>query len=378
MRIVHVAEWNELTGGAYTVVNNLVHCSLKINPDLDIHIVSYSKANNTIFMDGYTIHLVKSKFFITSKYWYSHRVLKKKILELKPDIVHLHFTYPPYSLLTNLTFPVVTTTHGLSSVSMKQKGSYALKHYLKLNFLLEPYFEKKALNKSKSIIAVSNWIKNEVESIIGPANKIIYIPNGINLSKSSVKINVSDRASSIVHPSIFYVGRLIKFKGVDILIDALYEVKKQIPEIHLYIAGAGCQLKRLERKSEILDLTENITFLGYLSEAEKEYFFSESDIFVIPSRYETFGIVVLEALARGTPVIASNVGGIPDILGYGEYGILFNPEDVQDLTKSIVSLLSNSKLQKELSEKGIRRVQEYLWDDIAKETLDLYSSLVNQ
>lgn len=373
MKIVHVAEWNELSGGAYTVVNNLVRCTSKIDSNIEIHIVSFADTNEILYMDGYTVHLVKGTFFPTSSFWYSHNVLKGKIMDINPDLVHLHFAYPPYSLLTKLPFPVVITTHGLSSI--KVKGSHAFRSYLSLSTYLNPLFEKKGLIEADSIIAVSKWIKKKVELIIGPNTKTVYIPNGVDISTFK-HVDVEAESALTIHPSIFFVGRLIKFKGVDILINSLYYVKKDFPQVHLYVAGDGPQLPQLKGLVSHLNLETNITFLGYLSEIDKQMFLHESDIFVIPSRYETFGIVVLEALKAGTPIVASKVGGIPDILGDGDYGILFNPEDVQDLARCITSLLSDSELQKELSEKGLNRVLDYSWDDIAKDTLDLYSSLV--
>lgn len=365
-----------MSGGAYTVVTHLIASSLSINPNIKIDIVSFGEEDKTIIMDGYTVHLVKSKFFPTSKFWYSHVSLKNKIIEINPDVVHLHFTYPPYSLLTTLPFPIVITAHGLTTTLLKLGLSYPKKNYF--SFMLETFYEKKALNKANSIIAVSEWIKTEIIDIIGPNFKVVYIPNGINATFDEINNMPNNLSCHVSHPIIFYAGRLIKIKNVSMLIKSLYDVKKKMPSIHLCIAGDGPQLTNLQKLVDKLDLCDNVHFLGFLPNDELKKFMLASDVFVLPSKIENCPCVILEALEAGTPVIASNVGGIPDILGYGEYGILFNPEDVQDLTKSIVSLLSDSKLQKELSEKGIRRVQEYLWDDIAKETLDLYSSLVNQ
>ncbi|AFV22942.1 glycosyl transferase, group 1 [Methanolobus psychrophilus R15] len=373
MRIVHVAEWNELSGGAYTVVNNLISNSLKINSAIDFHVVSFADTNEILHMQGYTVHLVKKVSFPTSGYWYSYKSIQNKIIEINPDIVHLHFTYPPYSPLAKMPFPIVITTHGLASIKVKR--SHAIRAYLNLSFFLNPFFEKEALKNADSIIAVSKWIKNEVELAIGPNPKIIYLPNGINFSALQEGGSKFENPS-VSHPSLFFIGRLIKFKGVDLLISSLYYVKKQVPDIHLYVAGQGPQASNLKKLAQKLGLESNITFLGFLSEHDKQVFLHECDVFVIPSRYETFGIVVLEALEAGIPVVASNVGGIPDILEYGKYGILFNQEDVQDMARCILLLLSNTSMKKELSEKGMKRVLDYSWEIICKQTLDLYSSLL--
>ena len=369
MKIVHVAEWSAKSGGGFTAASNLVKSLQKISPEIDIHIVSFSDKNAVVNENGYTLHLIKLKTFPTSQYWYLPKILNAKILEISPDFIHLHFTYPPYSFITHLNIPVIITVHGLNSVRVK--GSYPKSDYLNFKFILYPYFEKKALINATKIITVSQWAKEKSDRIIGVNSKTTYIPNGIVYDRYC---NIQYKPIS--HPSIFFVGRLVKFKGVDILIKSLQIVTEVYPNIHLYIAGNGPQGRKLKSLATKLNVHNEITFLNFLSEDEKLKMFKSADIFAVPSRIETFGIVVLEALASGIPVVASNVGGIPQILGNGKYGVLAKAGDPEDFAKKIITLIKNKSLRNELSEKGKQRVKDYSWDDIASKTIELYSSIL--
>ncbi|KKG11799.1 glycosyl transferase family 1 [Methanosarcina mazei] len=369
MKIVHVAEWSAKSGGGFTAASNLVNSLLKINPKMDIHIVSFGDKNAVMTENGYTLHFIKLKLFPTSQYWYLPKILNAKILEISPDLVHLHFTYPPYSFITQLTIPVVITVHGLNS--MRVKGSYPKSDYLNFRFILYPYFEKKALQRASRIINVSQWTKEKSDSVIGVNSKTVYIPNGIVYEKYS---NIKPR--DLNHPSIFFAGRLVKLKNVDILIKALSIIKETNPDAHLYIAGSGPQYQKLGSLSVEFNVDKNITFLNFISEDEMLKMYASVDIFALPSKFENCPMVLLEALAVGTPVVASNVGGIPQILDNGKYGLLAESGNVEDFAQKIITLIKNKSLRNELSEKGKQRVKEYSWDDIASKTIELYSSIL--
>jgi len=368
MRIVHVAEWSAKSGGGFTAASNLINSISNINPRIEIHIVSFSDKNETIYKKGFTVHLLRLQKFPTSEYWYLHRILNEKILEISPDLVHLHLIHPPYSFITQLNIPLVVTVHGLNS--MKVKGSYPKSDYLNFRFFLYPHFEKKALRRATKIINVSNWTKQKSDSLIGPNSKTTYIPNGIAFEKySSIKLK------DIKHPSIFFAGRLVKLKNVDLLIKSLSIIKGINPNIHLYVAGDGPQYEKLRLLSVELNVDKNITFLNFISEDEMLEMYASADIFVLPSKFENCPMVLLEAIASGIPVVASNVGGIPQILDNGKYGLLAEPESPEDFAQKIITLIKNPGLRDELSIKGKQRAKEYSWDEIAAKTIELYSSI---
>lgn len=369
MKVALVCEW-EGTGGIQTVIRDFINTLIKMKYSIDIHIVSFGDNNEIIYENGYVIHFIKRLNSPISRYWQLPELLKNKVLEIDPDLIHLHLQYPPYSSLTQLPIPVITTIHGLSNVFNKSVSPLII--YLNFSFILTPYFEKKLLHSATKIIAVSSFMKNNVDSIIGKNSKTIFIPNGIDPQKY-VNRKVSKQKGN---PSLFCAGRLIKIKGIDILLKSLPAVKIHYPDVRLYIAGDGPQYNKLKILSAKLGLDENIAFLGFLNNKEMIQFFASTDIFVMPSRFENAPITLIEALASGIPIVASDVGGIPEILCDGKYGILVEPENPIELARNILELTDNLELRTKMSEIGKERAQEYTWDLIVKKTIELYQSVI--
>lgn len=194
------------------------------------------------------------------------------------------------------------------------------------------------------------------------------IPNGINTHE----YESIERIGDLNHPSLFFIGRLVKQKGVHVLIKSLSIVQKSIENIHLYIAGSGPQYKKLNILVEKLNLRDNVTFLGYIKGKEKISYYQSIDICVIPSSFESFSFVTLEAMAAGKPVVASNVGGIPYLVDDGETGFLFEPGNHQELAKKIIRLLESKKLCEEMGKLAKKKAELFSWSFITDETIKLY------
>ncbi|KKG15983.1 hypothetical protein EO98_04575 [Methanosarcina sp. 2.H.T.1A.6] len=308
-----------------------------------------------------------------SKYFYLPQQIKKKIDEIKPDIVHIHGTHPPYSLLPFIlkkNYKVVITLHGIVAIDSKNsiKGRLFLKNYL------YGFLEKTAIRKADRLIAVSPAIKNIVEKKGANPSKISVIPNGINISEHE---NIK-KLRNLNHPSLFFIGRLVKQKGVDILIKSLPIIQESIQNIHLYIAGSGPQYKKLNILIEKLNLQNNVTFLGYIKGEEKISYYESIDICVIPSSFESFSFTTLEAMASGKPVVASNVGGIPYLVDDGDTGFLFEFGDYCELAKKIIELLENKKLSEEMGKLAKKKAERFSWSSITDETVKLYEKTLRE
>lgn len=305
--------------------------------------------------------------FPFSEYIRLPQEIKKKIDEIKPDIVHIHGTHPPYSLLPlflKKEYKTIITLHGIVAIDSKNsiKGRLLLKNYF------YSFLEKSAIRKVDRLIAVSPAIKSIVEKKGANPSKISVIPNGINIHEyESVK-----KVENLNHPSLFFIGRLVKQKGVDILIKSLPIVLESVENIHLYIAGSGPQYKKLNSLVDKLNLRSNITFLGYIKGEEKISYYESIDICVIPSSFESFSFVTLEAMASGKPVVASNVGGIPYLVDDGETGFLFESGNYQELAKKIIRLLESEELCDKMGKLAKKKAEIFSWSYVTDETVKLY------
>jgi glycosyltransferase involved in cell wall biosynthesis len=172
------------------------------------------------------------------------------------------------------------------------------------------------------------------------------------------------------YPLIVYAGRLVPEKGVDTLIAAFSRTLKQFPEACLVIAGEGVERDRLLSQIEHLGIADQVSLVGHLSQEELHRRFEPAWVQVVPSRWaEPFGRVAAEAMIRGTPVIASNTGGLAEIVQDGETGLLVAPGDVDSLTAALLKLIENRELSAELGIRGRQIAAVRYGDDVFVESM---------
>ena len=221
------------------------------------------------------------------------------------------------------------------------------------------------------IISVSNFTKKKlIEQGIIP-EKIEVIPNGINLEEfKKIKAKKFDR------PTIIYIGRLVDYKRVDILIKATHLIKKEIKDIQCLIIGQGDERKNLEKLVKSLDLQNNIKFLGYVPSFEETIKLRKSShIFVTPSTLEGFGISILEAMASKIPYICSDLEVFKEITENGKGGLFFKKNNFNNLAKKILLLLKDKELYKKKIIEAQNYVKKYDWKEIAKKVEKIWYKL---
>ena len=155
---------------------------------------------------------------------------------------------------------------------------------------------------------------------------------------------------------ILFVGSLRRVKQVDVLIRAFQIVNQTYPQSHLVIVGSGVKDLELEKLTDSLGLKTQITFSGFSSRPDE--FFNACDLFVLPSREETFGVVLLEAMTRAKPIVASRSGAIPEVTGGGEVALLVESGDVNGLSEAMQLLISDPALRARLGQNGAQRVRQ--------------------
>jgi glycogen synthase len=177
---------------------------------------------------------------------------------------------------------------------------------------------------------------------------------------------------------ITYVGRLDLEKGIDTLINAFALLKRSRPDARLVIAGRGVLRETIQEHVKKLDLERDVMLCGYLEGQVLRSFYRVSDIHVCPSHYEPFGLVALEAMAAGTPVVVSDTGGLRDIVTSDAVGRTFPPTDTRALAETLDELAGNLALRRRLGQSGKKHVlQAFTWAHLARKAVNLYQRAID-
>ncbi len=240
--------------------------------------------------------------------------------------------------------------------------------------------------ESWRVIACSQYMSWEVQTYFdAPAEKISVIPNGVDATRFDPLRGVDLSAFRIGYanpdqPIVYYVGRMVPQKGLQIIVEAAPHVLREWPGVKFVLAGGGSgYVSELSAKARELGVTDNIIFTGRVPDEVRDGLFMVADAAVFPSIYEPFGIVALEAMAAGTPVIVSDVGGLSEVVDHNETGIKVYPDDPQSLAWGILHTLKNPEWSEARARNAERVVrEEFNWDLIANKTIEVYDKVVSE
>ena len=291
------------------------------------------------------------------------------------DLVHAHWTFPQglVAIAIKKLFhtPCVVTLHG--------SDVHGLKHPLfkRLNRMVA--------HQADACTANSAATRDAVSGLEHPIN-IHIIPMGVDPGFLTKKQTGRDTLRQSVHADgrlILYVGRLVRIKGVDRLIQAMPAVMEKHPDARLVIVGDGPEKKDLLALSQKLQLRQHTFFRAEMPQESLVEWYSAADLFVLPSRInpsgekEGQGVVLLEAMACGLPVVASNVGGIPSIVKHEKTGMLVRPGDAADISAKICMLLEKHDLRHQIIENARHMVlEQFTWETIAESFINTYQAVI--
>lgn len=291
---------------------------------------------------------------------------------LKPDIVHLNSSkagvigslakllFVPYSLL------IVYTAHGwayLEPLSAFKRWIYLL-------------MEKLAAGLRDATIALSEKEKNiALKHGTAKRNSVFVIPNGIDLNSLSFLSRAEARKHLGIEENQFVIGtiaNLYKTKGLGYLIEAfhLLNSKSPIPNSKFLIIGEGPERKNLELRIKNYELSDKVILTGSIHDASQ--YLKAFDIFVLPSVKEGFPYTILEAMAAGLPIVATDVGAIPEILENQKSGLIVPPANLEILAKALKNLLDNPQKTQELGKNAAETVKQFTLDKTIKKTKTVY------
>ncbi|MGB3903810.1 MAG: glycosyltransferase family 4 protein [Anaerolineae bacterium] len=293
--------------------------------------------------------------------WEFVRIIKRE----RPDIVNLHYIADNalYVLAAQrfAEFKLVVNLHG-NDIERHSQRSWPSR-----------WLTRTALHRADMVLSNSAHILAQAERIV-PAvqSNSAVVGNGVHPEYFKTRERFQhDR------PYILSIGNFGEKKGFDILLHAFAQVLREQPGVDLIMAGDGHERGRCQRLAAQLGLGNAVVFLGRVDHSEVPALLNGCELFVLPSRLEPFGIVVLEAMAAGRSIVAARVGGVPEIITHMKDGFLVDPESAEALADGIDLLLSRPSLREQLGRRGRRTVaKRFTWAKICDRFEDAYCGLI--
>jgi len=294
----------------------------------------------------------------------------KLCLKEKFDVIHVHWVVPHFwfgflaKLVSKAT--IVSTFYGVEL------------RWVKFKIPIFKPFLKWSIKSSDKVIAISHHTYNEVVNLF--KREVEIIPYGVSISEK----NLAPEKSSSKPKNILFVGRLVERKGVQYLIEAFGRIVKDT-QAQLVIVGQGPEKENLHRLAKEKNLDDKIIFAGFVDDESLKNYYQDCSVFVLPAitdekgDTEGLGVVLIEALSYKKPVIASNVGGITDIVIDRKTGILVPEKNSEELATALKKILADTNLAKRLGEEGYNHVKEkFAWNKIIKQLKKTYEDAVKK
>lgn len=235
------------------------------------------------------------------------------------------------------------------------------------------------------VITCSHHMASEVQAFFHvPAEKIDVVPNGVNFHENGRAtqgdwIDCQSRYGASDCQVVFAIGRLVHEKGFHLLIDAIPGVLSEFPNTQFVIAGRGPESANLSLQAKRLGVADHVHFPGFISDAERDCLFHIAACAVFPSLYEPFGIVALEAMVIGCPVVVTEVGGLREVVSHGKTGITVYPDDAQSVAWGILNTLRHPDLAAARAKHAQQIVKEqFNWDRVAERTIAVYRRVLDE
>jgi len=317
--------------------------------------------------EGFCVHRLKARemrFLGVMLFWIRIFWLLRTI---DPEVVHVQSTY--------ITMPALLAKRFLGKPCVVWAQGSDIYHPT----LLERRLTKSAIKNANAIIALTEHMRTTMQSL--HQRDVLVIPNGIDLERFAHLFKAEARSELLIEEGkriIIFVGRLHPVKGVKYLIRAMRLITQAAPEARLILLGDGEEQQNLEALTKELNLENFVTFQGRVSNTETPRFMVASDILVLPSLSEGFPVVVLEAMACGLPIVATDVRGVSEIVADDQNGFTVQPENPEAIADRVLQLLRDEKLRSKIGENNRCHVEQYSWEDVVRRLEAVYESVARK
>ncbi|MTI80111.1 MAG: glycosyltransferase family 4 protein [Firmicutes bacterium] len=356
--------------------NNEVHIITVGSPDVP----DYENVNG-VHVYRVTPYQVSSPDFITWVMQLNIAMLEKCLTLVRDmgnsfDIIHAHdwlVAYAARALKHSLNNPMVATIHATEYGRNNGLHNDLQRHISDIEWWL--CFE------AWRVIVCSQYMQGEVRRVFQvPEDKLEIIPNGVN-PDYFIPRESNTKRTEYAAPNekiIFYVGRLVREKGVQVLLEAAPKILHYHPNTKFVIAGKGPHTIPLRRLARRLRVDHKVYFTGYVDDKARNSLYQFADVAVFPSLYEPFGIVALEAMAARTPLVVSDTGGLSAIVNHGVNGLKAYVGNANSVADNVLHMLMDPESANRMEKRAYREVVEkYNWSRISRNTVRLYEDVLS-
>jgi mannosylfructose-phosphate synthase len=277
------------------------------------------------------------------------------------------------------------TAHSLGAWKRDQMGGEPNEMDRKYNFKLRISEEQRIFKTVKAQTVTTEIQKEIIKKLYGlKLDNITVIPPGVDINRFKPSKSGEERIETgFPNRYILCLSRIDTNKGHDLLLNAFDIVSKKFPDIHLVIGGGSPETTKREQEilsmlheiAEKKNMKDRVHIVGYVPDSLMASSYQNAELFVLPSIFEPFGMTALEAMACGTPVVASKLGGIREVITHGKNGLLVDPTNANEFANAIIMLLQNKKLLSSMELEARKSVQDcYSWDAIARRHIQFYNN----
>ncbi len=343
----------------------------------EIHFITYSQPVRLALLNpNVHYHEVNVPEYPLFHYQPYELALSSKLVDMvklyKIDLLHVHYAIPhAYAgymakqmlKAEGIKIPMVTTLHGTDITLV---GNH-------------PFYKPAvsfSINKSDVVTSVSQNLKDETYKLFNIKREIHVIPNFIELDKIKIDSNIACHRSVMANESekiITHISNFRKVKRIPDIIEIFYKIQQQIPS-KLMMVGDGPEKEVAENLCQKLGISDKVIFFGNSNEIDK--ILSYTDLFLLPSETESFGLAALEAMAWGVPVISSNSGGLPEVNFEGVSGYLSDVGNIEEMAQNAIKILKDDTILAKFKENALSVAKQFdiknivpLYEDLYKEAL---------
>ena len=238
-------------------------------------------------------------------------------------------------------------------------------------------------NRAEQVIACSAYMRDHIADVYAiEEERIAVIPNGIDPADlqpwdDEQMRRLRERFAAPHQKLVLLVGRLVYEKGFQVALEALPQVIQEVGDVRFLVAGAGTHEEQLRAQATELGLDQHGAFMGWIGDDVLHTLYRIADLTVVPSIYEPFGLVALEAMASGCPCLVADTGGLREVVPHEEVGLRFRARDPESLASVAVRVLADDELGRRLVAEAYEHVRSFDWSDVAEQTAGIYAELVS-